>query len=129
MVVSCHVGVGSQIHDLEEQPVLLITEPSPQPPIHPSIYLFIYLFSVLRQGFSVAHHCLAPPFIFLRFITCMCVYLCNQYEYMHAGAYRGHKRSSDPLELEFQAVVNHLMWIPELGLLESSWHSEAPRSL
>lgn len=44
----------------------------------------------------------------------MCVYLCNQYVLMYAGAYRGHKRASGPLELEFQAGVNQVMWIPEL---------------
>lgn len=30
---------------------------------------------------------------------------------MHAGACGGQKRSLDPLELELQMVVSHLMWV------------------
>jgi hypothetical protein len=40
---------------------------------------------------------------------CVCVYTC-----MCAGTHRGH--TSDPLELELQPIVRHLMWVLRIKL-------------
>lgn len=41
----------------------------------------------------------------------------NEYVNMNAGACKGQKRLSDPLELQFQKVMSFLVWVLELSLL------------
>lgn len=43
---------------------------------------------------------------------------------MSASALRVQKRASDPLELEFQVVMNFPVWVlgPELGVSEKALH-------
>lgn len=41
---------------------------------------------------------------------CMCVCLHVEQSEHGCSAYRGQKRSSEPLEMELQGVVGHLMW-------------------
>lgn len=42
--------------------------------------------------------------------ACMCVYLCVCVHHMHAGNHRGYW-TSDSVELELYAVMNHLIWV------------------
>lgn len=42
--------------------------------------------------------------------ACMCVYLCVCVHHMHASNHRGYW-TSDSVELELYAVMNHLIWV------------------
>lgn len=51
----------------------------------------------------------------------MCIYLCiwGGYVHMHTGTHRSQK-ATDPLELELQATVNHLMCVLGIELRSST---------
>lgn len=53
--------------------------------------------------------------------VCVCARACTHacvYVHMHAGAFRGQKRESNPLELELQATVS--CWMRVLGTILGS---------
>lgn len=58
---------------------------------------------------------LNPQSVIYYMFTYLCAWMCNYIFYVHYAytcAHRG-KRVSYPSEMEIQAVIIHLMWVPE----------------
>lgn len=79
----------------------LIFDLSPFPPISlPSLYISLPIYSFI---------------FYLCVFMCVCVRVCH----MYVNAHIGQKRALDPLDLELQAVVSHLIRVLEIKLMYS----------